>query len=74
MPERTEAQKRAQKNYIEKFSRVEIRMTPERRDTIKAHSEARGESVNAFINRAVDETMERDKAAQGGEIAGEEGS
>ena len=65
MPERTEALKRAQKNYIEKFSRVEIRMTPERRDQIKAHSETRGESVNAFINRAVDETIERDKAAQG---------
>ena len=64
MPERTEALKRAQKNYIEKFSRVEIRMTPERRDLIKAHSEARGESVSAFINRAVDETMVRDKAAQ----------
>ena len=65
MPERTEALRRAQKNYIEKFSRVEIRMTPERRDQIKAHSETRGESVNTFINRAVDETMERDKAAQG---------
>ncbi len=65
MPERTEALKRAQKNYIEKFSRVEIRMTPERRGQIKAHSEARGESVNAFINREEDETMERDKAAQG---------
>ena len=65
MPERTEALKRAQKNYIEKFSRVEIRMTPERRDQIKAHSKTRGESVNAFINRAVDETIKRDKAAQG---------
>ena len=64
MPERTEALKRAQKNYIEKFSRAEIRMNPERRDLIKAHSEAQGESVNAFINRAVDETLERDKAAQ----------
>lgn len=67
MAERTEALKRAQRNYIEKFSRVEIRMTAEKRDTIKAHSEARGESVNAFINRAVDETMERDKSPQDAE-------
>ena len=30
------------------------------KDTIKAHAEARGESVNGFINRAISETMERD--------------
>ena len=28
---------------------------------IKAHAEQRGESVNGFINRAIDEAMERDK-------------
>ena len=38
-------------------------MTPERREQIKAHAEARGESVNAFINRAIDETMEREGQA-----------
>lgn len=27
---------------------------------IKAHAEAQGESTNAFINRAIDETMQRD--------------
>ena len=64
MPEKTEAQKRAQKKYMEKKATVMIVVSPERRDQIKAHSEARGESVSAFINRAVDETMERDKAAQ----------
>ena len=64
MPEKTEAQKRAQKNYIEKFSRVEIRMTAEKHNTIKSHSEARGESMSAFINRAIEEAIERDKAPQ----------
>lgn len=29
---------------------------------IKAHAEAQGESLNAFINRAITETMERDNA------------
>lgn len=29
-------------------------------DTIKAHAESRGESTNAFIGRAIQETMERD--------------
>ena len=30
------------------------------------NTEARGESVNGFINRAIDETMERDNGAPGG--------
>lgn len=29
---------------------------------IRAHADARGESTNSFINRAIDEAMERDKA------------
>ena len=65
MGEKTEAQKRAQKNYIEKFARVEIRMTPERRSAVQAHAEAQGESVNSFIGRAINETMERDSSAAG---------
>lgn len=60
MGEKTEAQKKAQKAYMEKFVRVEIRMGPDKRNTLQAHAEARGESVNSFINRAIDETMERD--------------
>ena len=66
MPEKTEAQKRAQKNYMEKFARVELRMTQERRDAVQAHAEAHSESVNGFINRAIDETMERDNGAPAG--------
>lgn len=65
MAEKTESQKRAQKAYMEKFVRVEIRMTAEQREIIQAHASALGESVNGFINRAIDETMERDKAASG---------
>ncbi len=32
-----------------------------KKDIIKAHAESKGESVNSFINRAVDETIERDR-------------
>ena len=32
---------------------------------IQSYAEAHGQSVNGFINRAIDETMERDK--EGGE-------
>ena len=65
MPEKTEAQKRAQKAYIGKFARVELRMTQEKREAVQAHAEAHSESVNGFINRAIEETMQRDKAAPG---------
>ena len=58
----TEAQARAHKKYIAQFVETKVRMTSEHRDQIRAHAEARGESVNAFINRAIDETMEREGA------------
>lgn len=64
MPPKTEAQKKAQRRYMESVATIQIRTTVDRRDFIKAHAEARGESVNGFINRAIDETMDRDKRAQ----------
>ena len=63
MGEKTEAQKKAQQKYMEKFVRVEIRMDSEKRNAIQAHADARSESVNGFINRAITETMERDNGA-----------
>ena len=46
----------------EKLDRVNLTMPKGQKDTIKAHAEAQGESLNAFINRAISETMERDNA------------
>lgn len=60
MPEKTEAQKRAQKNYMDKFAIARVRMEKRRYEDIQAHAAAQGESVNGFINRAITETMERD--------------
>ena len=60
MPKKTDAEKRAQKNYIKKFARVEIRMTPEKQKLVLEHAVKEGESVNCFINRAIDETIEHD--------------
>lgn len=57
MPEKTEAQKRAQQKYMEKFAVARVRMEREKYETIQAHAEANGESVNGFINRAIDQTM-----------------
>ena len=57
----SKAQQRATNKYISKaYDRVNLTMPKGKKDAIQAHAEARGESVNAFINRAITETMERD--------------
>ncbi|MCP1110323.1 DUF1778 domain-containing protein [Ohessyouella blattaphilus] len=56
----TEAQKMANEKYMKRFVEVKVRMTPEKRELIKSHAQAQGESTTAFINRAIDETMKRD--------------
>lgn len=63
MAEKTEAQKRAQKKYMEKFVVARVRMERDRYENIQAHAEAHSESVNGFINRAILEAMERDGAS-----------
>lgn len=63
MAEKTAAQKRAQKAYMEKFAVARVRMDREQYERVQAHAEAQGESVNGFINRAISEAMERDIAA-----------
>lgn len=57
----TEAQAKAHKKYMEGVATIQIRMTAERREEIKAHAERTGESVNAFVNRAIEKAMEREK-------------
>lgn len=56
----TPAQSKAHSAYIAKRARMEICTTTEHRDAIQAHAQAQGESVNGFIKRAIQETMERD--------------
>ncbi|MBM6851073.1 Arc family DNA-binding protein [Oscillibacter valericigenes] len=46
----------------EKLDRINLTVPKGKKDAIKAHAEAQGESVNGFINRAIDEAMERDNA------------
>ena len=48
-----------------KIATIQIRTTTEQRDAIQVHATARGESVNGFINRAIQETMERDNDVLG---------
>ena len=60
----TKAQQRAVNKYMkENYDRVNLTIPKGRKEQIKAHAEAHGESVNGFITRAIDETIERDQGA-----------
>ena len=63
MPASKAQQKAVSKYMKENYDVYQIRMPKGKKDIIKAHAESHGESVNGFINRAIDETMDRDKAA-----------
>lgn len=55
-----EVRKESNKRYLAKLDNIALRLPKGRKDEIKAHAEAHNESVNAFIARAIDETMQRD--------------
>jgi len=61
----TPAQARAHKKYMENFVELRARVSLERRKEIQAHAETQGESISVFINRAIEETMQRDKEKPG---------
>lgn len=57
----SEAQKKATAKYsLKAYDRVELKVKKGKKETIKAHAEQQGESLNGFINRAIDEAIERD--------------
>ena len=49
----------------ENKERINLVVNKGQKERIKAHADTQGESLNAFINRAITETMERDKPATG---------
>lgn len=58
----SKAQQKAVNRYIQKnYDRIYVFLSKGRKNEIKAHAEAQGESLNAFIFRAINETMEREK-------------
>ena len=49
--------------YMDKtYDRINLTVPKGDKDKIKAHAESMGESVNGFINRAIEEAMIRDNA------------
>ena len=60
----SKAQQRAVNKYMAaNYDRINLTVPKGQKNTIKAHAEAQGESLNAFINRAITQTMERDTPA-----------
>ena len=57
----SKAQQRATNKYLAKaYDRVNLTLPKGRKDEVKAHAEQHGESLNGFIQRAIEETIERD--------------
>lgn len=42
------------------YDRINLIVPKGKKDIIKAYAESHGESVNAFINRAIDEAMQKE--------------
>lgn len=57
----SKAQQKAVAKYMKNnYDELKIRVPKGQKDIIKAHAEQNGESINGFVNRAIDETMQRD--------------
>lgn len=60
----TDAQRKARNKWLkEKVETLNLRVPKGEKARIQAHAAARGESTNAFIYRAVQETIQREEEA-----------
>lgn len=59
----SKAQQRATAKYnAANYDRLEVKVVKGQKTAIMAHATTQGESMNSFINRAIIETMERDRS------------
>lgn len=56
----SEAQRRATNKYLEKFDEMRVRVPKGKKEIIQDHALAVGMSLNAYINEAIDEKIERE--------------
>lgn len=59
MAEKTPAQKKAQRTYMEKFAVARVRMDRTKYEAVQAKAEQNGESVNGYINRLIEEDINK---------------
>lgn len=62
MSNKYEHHKASIKRYLDKQDEIKIRLHQGEKEKIRAHAESCGESVNAFIARAIAEAIERDNS------------
>ena len=61
----SKAQQKAVHKYVKaNYDRMELTVPKGQKEAIKAHAEAREESVNSFVNRAIQDRMERDRRGE----------
>ncbi len=76
MPVSKAQQKAVNKYMAANYDRINLTVPKGKKDTIQAHAEAQGESVNGFINRAIDHQISQDRdrgpseAQQGPSVGG----
>ena len=56
----TEAQLKASKKYHEKFELIQFRVPKGKKQVLQEHAAQRGESLNGFLNRVVDQALSAD--------------
>jgi predicted HicB family RNase H-like nuclease len=57
----SKAQQRAVSKYMkENYDELKIRVPKGQKAAIQVHAQRRDESLNGFVNRAINETVERD--------------
>lgn len=62
MSPKSQQQREAADKYLkEKVDTIAVRVPKGQKEEIKNHAKSRGESINAFVLRAIDRTMEDDR-------------
>ena len=61
----SKAQQRAVNKYVKNnYDRINVTLPKGQKDILREHAEKQKESVNAFIVRSINETMERDNTSR----------
>lgn len=62
----TKAHMEATKRWEDKaYDKFLVRTTKGKKEVIAEHAQSKGESLNSFVNRAIDNQMQRDKEGDG---------
>jgi predicted HicB family RNase H-like nuclease len=61
MPASKAQQKAVAKYMKENYDELKVRIPKGRKAQLQEHAQGQGESLNGFVNRAIDETVTQDK-------------